>query len=71
VFTPLVAPGRRGYYSKPVSSYSHFLTEVELALNDAAQAALPERAAAATGNKFGKPVPDFPITAMTGLWECP
>jgi hypothetical protein len=54
-----------------VSSYSHFLTEVEFALNDAAQAALHERAAAATGNEFGKPVPDFPITAMTGLWESP
>jgi hypothetical protein len=54
-----------------VLSYSHFLAEVKFALNDAAQAALHERAAAATGNKFGKPVPDFPIMAMTGLWESP
>jgi hypothetical protein len=54
-----------------VSNYGHFPTEPELTLNGAAQAALHERAAAATRNKFGKLVPDFPITAMTGRWESP
>ncbi|MGA2030156.1 MAG: radical SAM protein [Verrucomicrobiota bacterium] len=56
VFTPLVAPGWRGYYHKPVSSYGYFPTESELALNGVAQAALHECAAAATRNKFGKKV---------------
>jgi hypothetical protein len=54
-----------------VSNYGHFPSEVELALNRAAQAALHERAAAATGNKFGKLIPDFHITAMTGRWKSP
>jgi len=39
-----------------VSSYGYFPTEAELALNGAAQAALHERAAAATRKKFGKRV---------------
>jgi hypothetical protein len=56
VFTPLVAPGWRAYYHPPVSSYGHFPTESELAMNGAAQAALHERAAAATRNKFGNKV---------------
>jgi biotin synthase len=39
-----------------VSSYGHFPTESELALNGAAQAALHERAVAATRSQFGKKV---------------
>jgi biotin synthase len=39
-----------------VSSYGHFSTESELALNGMVQAALHERAAAATRNTFGKKV---------------
>jgi hypothetical protein len=54
-----------------VSSYGHSPTESELDLNGTAQAALRERAAAAPRNIFGKLVPDFPITAMTGRWESP
>ena len=55
VFTPLAAPGQR-QYNKTVSSYDYFPTEVELALNGAAQSALHERAAGVTREEFGKHV---------------
>jgi hypothetical protein len=71
VFTPLVPPEQRTYNYEQVSSYGYFFTESELVLNGAAPAAWHERAAAATGNKFGKLVPDLPITGMTGRWESP
>ena len=56
MFTPLVASGRSTYYHLAVASHGYFPTESELALNGAAQAALHERAAAATRKQFGKNV---------------
>jgi biotin synthase len=56
VFTPLVASGLFAHYPLPVSSHCYFPTESELILNGAAQAALHERAADSTRNKFGKKV---------------
>lgn len=56
MLAPLVASGRSTHYHPPVASHGYFPTESELALNGAAQAALHERAAAATRQQFGKNV---------------
>jgi biotin synthase len=55
-FVPLVASGGSAHYYSSVPSHNYFPTEVELALNGAAQLAFHERAAAATRQTFGRNV---------------
>jgi biotin synthase len=54
--SPHIAPGPRADYHRLVASHGYFPAESELALNGAAQAALHERAAAATRRRFGENV---------------
>jgi hypothetical protein len=52
--SPHIASELRDRYHGVVASHGYFPGEVELALNGAAQAALHERAAAATREQFGQ-----------------
>ena len=56
MFIPLVASQPCAHYHQLVSSNGYFPTGSEIASNGATQAALHERAAAATRKEFGRNV---------------